>query len=199
MTTGDWQPVYAALIMILLVFFVMLISHARFGDKDMRRLQKTVLGKEEQKEPPVAARRYEPVGSLRNAMARAGLSQDVGIVRAGEGVRLAVKGLVFYAPKEATMLPKAELILREVLRYAEKSGSRIEVNVGADCRSNGDGSMTPDWEMATLRSSVVHRYLAMEKGFPVERLKTAARGLSCPAGAAGQAMTAGAVTILLDR
>jgi len=199
-TTSDWQPVYAALIMILLVFFIMLLSHARFGEGNMRKLQKAVLGKQGKKEAPAVAGGQETLGSLRSALSNAGLSnQDVGIVKDGAGMRLTIKGLIFYESGGSMLLPKAEFILREVLRHAGKYGSRIEVYIGAECRPAGDGLIKPDWELATLRSLNVQRYLSRENGFPADRLETAARGISCSDRGDGRDGATGNVTILIDR
>ncbi|MDI9571126.1 MAG: hypothetical protein QM278_10500 [Pseudomonadota bacterium] len=197
-TTSDWQPVYGALIMIMLVFFVMLLSQTRFGEGNLRTLQKAALGKQGKKAPPAVADSHDPVGALRHALSNVGLDHDVEIVKDGRRLRLTIRGSAFHEPGGVILLPKAESILREALRHAGRHGSLAEITVGADCRGASDGSLTTDWELAVLRAANLQRCLVQDRGFPAERLKTVARGAACPPRGDGRGGETGNVTIIID-
>jgi len=190
----NWQSVYAALIMIMLVFFLMLLSHSRIGEENVRKLQKTVADKTGNKEVRSKIREYEMAASLRGRMAISGLSN--GIAMTGGRVRLTLERNALFEPGGSVLLPSGRLVLREVVNHARKYQSHLQVRVITDCRMGADGIAKPNWELASMRAAVLYRYLSGEGAYPEQRLASEAQGISC-AGAARAEEREGMETMIL--
>ncbi|HOF04128.1 MAG TPA: hypothetical protein PK175_10745 [Syntrophales bacterium] len=196
----DWQAVYCSLVMILLVFFILLVSQSHLGDGGMRRLQKALgvgAGKG-RVETGTAPGSHDPAASWRAVMTKAGMIPEVVIERYGAGMKATFSGSAFFPPGETQLLPPAQVVLREFILQAGRLHSGIEVRVVAGCPAGPEGNAAPAWEPAIRRASALHRFLSGEGGLPAERLYAAAQGASCSPGSAGRGSENGNVIVILQ-
>jgi flagellar motor protein MotB len=184
--------------MILLVFFVLLVSQSHLGDGGMRRLQMALgagKGKAELGAVPCVR---DPVASWRAVMTKAGTIPDVVIERYGDGVKATFDGSVFFPRGDTQLLPPAQVVLRELILQAGKFQSHIDVNVVAGCSPGAEGVEEPAWELTIRRASALQRYLSGEGGVPAGRVYTVARGASCAPDPAGRSNGNGNVIVVLQ-
>ena len=194
----DWQPVYGSLVMILLVFFVMLISQSHLGDGGMNRLKKALESGKKRAVIGTVPGMHDPAASLREVMTTAGMNPNVAIERYDGGMKLTFDGNAFFSPGEPQLLPPTKAVLREMVLQAGKLQSRLDVTVVSGCLVTTEGTASPDWELAIRRASVLHRGLSVEGGLPEERLYTIARGTSCAPGSTRIGEGNGKVIVVLE-
>jgi len=194
----DWQPVYGSLVMILLVFFIMLISQSHLGDGGMHRLKKALESGKKRTVIGAVPGMHDPAASLREVMTTAGMNPPVAIERYDGGMKLTFDGNAFFSPGEPQLLPPTKAVLREILLQARKLQCRLDVTVVSGCLVPTEEMASPDWELAIRRASVLHRSLSVEGGLPEERLYTIARGTSCTPGATRIGEGNGKVIVVLQ-
>lgn len=188
----DWQAVYGSLVMILLVFFVLLVSQSHLGDGGMRRLQRALGGGGKKAEPAGVPVNHDPATSWRTVM------PDAVVERYGAGVKATFDGNAFFLPGDTQLLPAARFVLGELILQARRFQTNIDVTVVAGCLAGAEGGGQVAWEMAIRRASALHRYLSDEGGLPTGRVYTVARGAACAPSRAGRLTGNGNVIVVLQ-
>jgi hypothetical protein len=164
--------------MILVVFFVMLVSYAQVSKGAAIRIQEAVTARTEKVQSPggagVAARQGQPAGEeegreerlamawgvLRGALAKANLSREGVLEWTRSGWSIALAGTVFFTGDggiRETMQP----FLREVARAAKQGGLAVRVETFGPAAGAGPATRA-SWADPALRAAAVTDFLARE-------------------------------------
>jgi len=173
---GQWQTVYASLIMVLLVFFVTLAAHSTLGVSRLTQMRETALGKHKgggPSEVEVLARRLP------------GPDGGIFVEKTDGGVRIRLARGVVFAPGLVEPLPGARPLVRELARQALSNRYRVHVTTAAECRSGEGGNPRPDWETAAARAEFLWSLFVREGGVSPAMVTAGAQGSPCPGDAAG--------------
>lgn len=159
---ATWLYSYADLMTQLLIFSILMI--AVLGLKQPSR--------EQQKRDEELRKTVEQVEKF---MKESRLTDSMAIDRAADRLVIRMKSAILFAEAQATLTPKAEVVLAGLTPVLAKAPSRLRVEGHTDDVPIRSATFPSNWELSTARAISVIRYLE-EHGIDRTRLSVAGYG-----------------------
>jgi chemotaxis protein MotB len=181
-----WQTVYCSLSLIMVVFFIMLVSYSVTDKRKMNNLKGTLSGK-------VAS-----VGQIRNmktsfglkpseslnagvwinkillsfnkAGVLTGLTNDVVAERYLGGIKIKFNSDVVFTEGSAVISKKIYPYLNEMSKIAKEQNLTLRIEGHTDNVPIHSIEFPSNWELSAARATNIIRYLIKEQEFPANRL-----------------------------
>jgi len=183
---AGWQTIYCSLSLIIVVFFVMLVSYSEADRKKMNHLKGTLIGKpapvEEKKNATVSPRSETPEAlnegiwingimlTLNKTVAMNGMEKNVAVERFLGGVRVRFNSDIVFPKGDASINLTMYPFLDEMARVAKERNLSIAVQGHTDDVPIHNSGYPTNWELSAARAVNVVRYLIKEHQFPADRL-----------------------------
>ncbi len=170
-----WQASYASLAMILVVFFVMLVSYSQISGRSALQIRAALGGKVDRTagtdrpgtpEAPTITGEQRAVeakllaetgGVLRGALENANLSRSAVLERTRSGWRMVLGMDVLFTEGRETIREPVQLLLREVGKAAAKGN--LAVRIEAFGAASGTGDASASWATPALRAASLIEFL----------------------------------------
>ena len=163
----QWQTIYCSLMMLLVVFFVMLISYSAI-DKDRFLQIKNVVRMAPDVSPP-SPDMNQAMQSLKQLSVNLGIQNDFSVVRTQDGFKAVVPNPVLFASGDASLGEGIYPILDGIIKIAEQDRLSIQVEGHTDSLPIHTAKFPSNWELSTMRAVNILRYL-QQNGIPPGRL-----------------------------
>ncbi len=174
----QWLVSYADMMTLLVGFFVMLQSFSKVDDKLFEQIKKetTMVFGGEYKIP------FEKLqDSLKAAIAKQGLADQVAIEKVENGIVLNFRGALFFDSGSTQLKDSGAKLMKEIIPVVAKEadGFGIIVEGHTDNVPISGGVYPSNWELSSVRACTVLR-LFESSGFDRNRLKAIGWGDSKP-------------------
>jgi chemotaxis protein MotB len=165
--TSQWQTIYCSLMLLLVVFFVMLISHSSI-DRD-RFMGKKYMKKRPQdiSAPPDM---NHAMLSLKQLTGASGMSDEFSITKTGNGFKAVVPNPVLFTSGNVSLNKAVYPILDGIIDIAKKNDLIVQIEGHTDNIPITTAKFPSNWELSTLRAVNILRYLQDNGGIPPNRL-----------------------------
>ncbi len=153
---GNWLISYADLMTLLFGFFVMISSFSKPNADQVEKLKRATsesLGGK-------YVRPFEDVSQkVTEILAQISLDRDVNVRETEDGVRLSVKGTLFFDAGSAVLRPEATDLLNRLsdIIQAKAKGFRIVVEGHTDDTPISTAAFPSNWELSSARAGSVVR------------------------------------------
>ncbi|ADK84988.1 OmpA/MotB domain protein [Desulfarculus baarsii DSM 2075] len=204
-----WMATFADLSTLLLTFFVLLLSMANMDVQKFREMlgsvqaafgvQYEVQGDFQPVAVPTAApsaqnaaapsRRISEARAamesrqmseqVQNFVNETGLGSEVNVNAGNKGVRLRVKGHLFFEPGGAEIRQEAKKLLEGIAKVTKKFDFYLTVEGHTDDQPISTPRFPSNWELSAARAAAVLRYLAGD-GVPEKRMSAIGYASSFP-------------------
>jgi chemotaxis protein MotB len=172
--SDDWLVTYADAITLLIAFFVMLILFSKIDlpmfEEAAAGISKEV-GKRDDSSPPI----FSLLNNLNSIVEDAAIStEDVELSFDDQGVVIEFSSRSFFKSGAATMLPKAEVLLRDLaFQISQPPYDRyfVDIEGHTDDVLISTSRFPSNWELSSVRASAVVRFL-IDLSIALERLKS---------------------------
>jgi chemotaxis protein MotB len=165
---AQWQTIYCSLILLLVVFFIMLLSYSAIDRERFGRIQGL---------PGAPAARSAPAAETEKAMAAleqmagdAGLGDQFALARTPQGFKAVLSNPLLFPAGEASLSEAGRVLLDGILSVARTEGWSLRVEGHTDNRPIETAQYPSNWELSTLRAVNVLRYFQDQGGIPSYRL-----------------------------
>lgn len=170
-----WQASYASLAMILVVFFVMLVSYSQISGRSALQIRAalggkvdrtagtegpgapaapTITGEQRAAEAKLLA---ETGGVLRGALENANLSRSAVLERTRSGWRMVLGMDALFTEGRGTIREPVQPLLREIGKAAAKGN--LAVRIEAFGSASGTGDTSASWATPALRAASLIEFL----------------------------------------
>jgi chemotaxis protein MotB len=164
----QWQTIYCSLMMLLVVFFVMLISYSAV-DKDRFTQIKDVVKTTLAYSPPTAGM-SQAMQSMQQLARDLGADSNLVITKTDDGFKAVVPNPVLFGSGDASLNPSVYSILDGIIKIAELNHLSIQVEGHTDNLPIDTPKFPSNWELSTMRAVNILRYLQQNGGIPPKRL-----------------------------
>lgn len=163
----QWQTIYCSLMLLLVVFFVMLISYSAI-DQDRLLKMNNIVSMVPELSPP-SSDMNQAMQSLKQLNVNLGIHGDFSVVRTQDGFKAVVPNPVLFASGDASLGEKIYPILDGIIRIAAEDHLSIQVEGHTDNLPIHTAKFPSNWELSTMRAVNILRYLQLN-GLPPGRL-----------------------------
>lgn len=191
---GSWQTVYCSFALILVVFFVMMVSYSIVSGKGMKAIRKHFIQGSSLHAPgssmnPLAGIPSEEAGDapailIQNATTRFGLGNTVSVNISKGGIDIVMKDQVLFAAGEVEVQKRIYPYLNVIADVAAKNALHVQVKARAAGLPAGSQANQSPWALSSLRAVNVMRYFLAYDRLAVDQVS-----------AAGSATVAGPQTV----
>lgn len=165
---AQWQTIYCSLILLLLVFFVMLLSYSAIDRERFGRIRAFSRGTAAG--PAPAAEAGMAMAALSQLASQAGLGEQFSLTRTPQGFKAVLANPLLFPPGESTLSEGGRTLLDGIASVARGRGWSLQVEGHTDDRPIATAKVPSNWELSTLRAVNVLRYFQERGGIPAYRL-----------------------------
>ena len=172
--SAPWQRIYGSLALILVAFFLMLVSYSAADIRRLEAFRGQLAGRDpaamvdlgKTGGPSVAAAER----ALEKILAGAGM-MEAALDRSRGGLRMRVPGGMFFEDGSDELKPDSLTCLRKMAGWMirERWGVTVEGHTGS--RPPRGGRFSSNWELSTARAVSIVRFFFEEAGVPAGRLE----------------------------
>jgi len=196
-----WMVSWADMATLLMCFFVLMVSFAKFDDEKAHESMKAIQVAltrpwpmaSNNYVPPIERAKLERKGrgkerdlekakkKIQSMLMRAGLSQAVNIEMGREGLNLVTLSPVFFNPGSAEIKPEGYATLGSIGEFLKEYQNEIRVEGHTSRTEPGpDSTFKNNWELSGARAYAVLQYFIDKHSIPPERISYAAYGSERP-------------------
>lgn len=164
----QWQTIYCSLMLLLVVFFVMLISYSAI-DKDKLLQIKNItqtLPKIVKSVPDLNL----AMQSLKQLAINLDMNKDFAVIKTNDGFKAVFPNPVLFGSGEASLNEDVYPVLDGIIKIAKHNHLSIQVEGHSDNRPIGTAKFPSNWELSTMRAVNILRYLQEIGNIPARRL-----------------------------
>jgi chemotaxis protein MotB len=164
----QWQTIYCSLMLLLVVFFVMLISYSAIDkDKflDIKKITQT-LPNILQSAPDM----NQAMQSLQQLAANLDMNNDFTVIKTNDGFKAVFPNPVLFGSGDASLNESVYPVLDGIIKIAKHNHLSIQVEGHTDNQSIGTVKFPSNWELSTMRAVNILRYLQEIGDIPAKRL-----------------------------
>jgi chemotaxis protein MotB len=164
----QWQTIYCSLMLLLVVFFVMLISYSAI-DKDKLLQIKNItqtLPKIVKSVPDMNL----AMQSLKQLAINLDMNKDFAVIKTNDGFKAVFPNPVLFGSGEASLNEDVYPVLDGIIKIAKHNHLSIQVEGHSDNRPIGTAKFPSNWELSTMRAVNILRYLQEIGNIPARRL-----------------------------
>ena len=165
---AKWQAIYCSFALILVVFFVMMVSFSVVSGKGMKAIRKHFARGSSLHAPgssmaPLSGVRSEESGEvttfvIRDATSRFGLGNAVSVRMASGGIDINMKDRVIFASESTDLEKRIYPYLNVIGDVAARNGLHIQVKVRTPDMSTNGLTDRSAWDLSSRRAVNVMRY-----------------------------------------
>jgi chemotaxis protein MotB len=164
----QWQTIYCSLMLLLVVFFVMLITYSAI-DKDkfinINKITQT-LPKISQPVPDM----NQAMQSLKQLAVNLDINNDFAVIKTNDGFKAVFPNPVLFGSGDASLNEIIYSVLDGIVKIANHNHLSIQVEGHTDNQPIGTAKFPSNWELSTMRAVNILRYLQENGGIPARRL-----------------------------
>jgi chemotaxis protein MotB len=164
----QWQTIYCSLMLLLVVFFVMLISYSEI-DKD-RFLKIKNISRITPDVSPLSPDMHQAMQSLKQLAVNLGMNNDFSVIKTEDGFKAVVPNPVLFGSGDASLSEAVYSVLDGIIKIAELNQLSIQVEGHTDNLPIETAKFPSNWELSTMRAVNILRYLQKSSGIPPKRL-----------------------------
>lgn len=178
-----WQTVYCSFALILVVFFVMMVSYSIVSGKGMKAIRKHFAQGSSLHAPgssvsPLAGIPSEESGDapaimIQNATTRFGLGDTVSVRMSSGGIDVVMKDRVLFAEGSVDVQKGIYPYLNVIADVAAKNGLHVQVKARAAGLPEGSRTDQSPWALSSLRAVNVMRYFLAYDRLAVDQVSAA--------------------------
>lgn len=165
---GQWQTIYCSLILLLVVFFIMLLSYSAIDRERFSRIQGLPKGVAER--PTRSAETGRAMAALAQLADRAGLGDQFSLVQTPQGFKAVLPNPVLFPSGDASLNASGQVLLDGIASVARGQGWSLQVEGHTDNLPIETVRFPSNWELSTLRAVNVLRFFQDKGGIPSYRL-----------------------------
>lgn len=165
---GQWQTIYCSLILLLVVYFVMLLSYSAIDRERFSRIQGLPKGATER--PVPSAETGGAMAALAQLADRAGLGDQISLAQTPQGFKAVLHNPVLFRSGDASLSASGQVLLDGIVSVARGQGWSLRVEGHTDNLPIETAQFSSNWELSTLRAVNVLRYFQDKGGIPSYRL-----------------------------
>jgi chemotaxis protein MotB len=155
--------------LLLVVFFVMLISYSAI-DKDkflnIKKIAQT-LPSMSRSEPPDMNRAMQ---SLKQLAVNLDMNNDFAVIKTNDGFKAVFPNPVLFGSGDASLNEAVYSVLDGIIKIAKHNHLSIQVEGHSDNQPIGTAKFPSNWELSTMRAVNILRYLQEIGNIPARRL-----------------------------
>jgi len=178
-----WQTVYCSFALILVVFFVMMVSYSIVSGKGMKAIRKHFAQGSSLHAPgssmnPLSGIPSEEAGDapailIQNATTRFGLGDTVSVRMAAGGIDVVMKDRVLFAEGAVDVQKGIYPYLNVIADVAARNGLHVQVKARAAGLPEGSQTDQSPWALSSLRAVNVMRYFLAYDRLAVDQVSAA--------------------------
>jgi len=174
-TIPTWQTVYCSLALILVVFFVMLVSYSITDPSKMSRLRGAVRAQGGiTKVDTEVSLKGEAVGELKGSILgaanRLGITEGLEVTLLRNGIKLKVGSDIVFTSGSAQLSAQVFPLLDEIVKLVRGKGLYVKIEGHTDNIPINLPKFPSNWELSVARAMAVLRYFLVEGNIPPESL-----------------------------
>ena len=164
----QWQTIYCSLMLLLVVFFVMLISYSAIDKDKLLQIKKIT-----QTLPNIS--RSEPdmnlaMQSLKQLAINLDMNKDFTVIKTNDGFKAVFPNPVLFGSGDASLNEDVYPVLDGIIKIAKHNHLSIQVEGHTDNQPIGTAKFPSNWELSTMRAVNILRYLQEIGSIPARRL-----------------------------
>jgi chemotaxis protein MotB len=163
----QWQTIYCSLMLLLVVFFLMLISYSAIDKDRFSKINNVSRMAPDVSQP--SPDMNQAMQSLKQLSVNLGINNDFSVVRTQDGFKAVVPNPVLFTSGDASLDDGIYPILDGIIKIAEQDHLSIQVEGHTDNLPIHTAKFPSNWELSTMRAVNILRYL-QKKGIPPGRL-----------------------------
>ena len=178
-----WHMVYCSFALILVVFFVMMVSYSIVSGKGMKAIRKHFAQGSSLHAPgssmnPLSGIPSEEAGDapailIQNAATRFGLGDTVSVRMAAGGIDVVMKDRVLFAEGAVDVQKGIYPYLNVIADVVARNGLHVQVKARAAGVSEGNRAGRSPWALSSLRAVNVMRYFLAYDRLAVDQVSAA--------------------------
>jgi chemotaxis protein MotB len=164
----QWQTIYCSLMLLLVVFFVMLISYSAIDKDKFLQIKKIT-----QTLPNIlqsAPDMNQAMQSLKQLAVNLDMNNDFAVIKTNDGFKAIFPNPVLFGSGDASLNEAIYPVLDGIIKIAKHNHLSIQVEGHTDNQSIGTVKFPSNWELSTMRAVNILRYLQEIGGIPARRL-----------------------------
>jgi chemotaxis protein MotB len=164
----QWQTIYCSLMLLLVVFFVMLISYSAI-DKDKLLQIKNIT----QTLPNIVKSVPDmnlAMQSLKQLAINLDMNKDFAVIKTNDGFKAVFPNPVLFGSGDASLNEDVYPVLDGIIKIAKHNHLSIQVEGHSDNQPIGTAKFPSNWELSTMRAVNILRYLQEIGNIPARRL-----------------------------
>lgn len=165
---AQWQTIYCSLILLLVVFFIMLLSYSAIDRERFSSIQG--LAGATAARPAPAAETGKAMVALAQMASQAGLGDQFSLAQTPQGFKAVLSNPVLFPAGDASLSESGRVLLDGIVSIARTAGWSLRVEGHTDNRPIETVQYPSNWELSTLRAVNVLRYFQERGGIPSYRL-----------------------------
>lgn len=179
-----WQIIYCSLMLILVAFFIMLVSYSTADKQKVMAFQsqfgqkRAAGGLINEQERPLQPREEIKAAAekIEEAMRQGAWGEQITLERLPTGLKMTLEGEVLFPSGEATINEESKPFLNQVIHIVREGDFLIRISGHTDNVPIKTVQFPSNWELSTTRAVNVLRYFLEQGGISAERLS--AQGFS---------------------
>jgi chemotaxis protein MotB len=164
----QWQTIYCSLMLLLLVFFVMLITYSAI-DKDKFLQIKKITQTLPSISQPVPDMNHA-MQSLRQLAVNLDMDNDFAVIKTNDGFKAVLPNPVIFGSGDASLNEAVYSMLDGVIKIAKNNHLSLQIEGHTDNQPIATTTYPSNWELSTMRAVNILRYLHEIGGIPARRL-----------------------------
>jgi chemotaxis protein MotB len=164
----QWQTIYCSLMLLLVVFFVMLISYSAIDKEKFLQIKKITETLSNILQP--APDMNQAIKSLQQLAIDLDMNNDFSVVKTNDGFKAIFPSPVLFASGDASLNEAVHAVLDGIIKIANHNHLSIQVEGHTDNVAIRTAKYSSNWELSTMRAVNILRYLQNNGGIPASRL-----------------------------
>jgi chemotaxis protein MotB len=164
----QWQTIYCSLMLLLVVFFVMLISYSAIDKEKFLQIKKIA-----QTLPTILRSTpdmNQAMQSLKQLAINLDMNKDFSVIKTNDGFKAVFQNPVLFGSGDASLNESVYPVLDGIIKIAKYNHLSIQVEGHTDNQSIGTVKFPSNWELSTMRAVNILRYLQEIGSIPARRL-----------------------------
>jgi chemotaxis protein MotB len=164
----QWQTIYCSLMLLLVVFFVMLISYSAIDKEKFLHIKKITETLPDLVQPTPDMN--QAMKSLQQLAENLEMNNDFTVVKTNDGFKAIFPSPVLFASGDASLNETVYAVLDGIIEIAQHNRLSIQVEGHTDAIAIRTAKYPSNWELSTMRAVNILRYMQNNGGIPAGRL-----------------------------
>ena len=164
----QWQTIYCSLMLLLVVFFVMLITYSTIDKDKFLQIEKITQALPNISKP--APDIIQAMQSLKQLAINLDMKDDFAVTKTSDGFKAVFPNPVLFGSGDASLNETVYSVLDGIAKIAKQNHLSIQVEGHSDNQPIGTTEFPSNWELSTMRAVNILRYLQKNGGIPATRL-----------------------------